>query len=139
MKPGTKVKLHYTGTLANGEVFDSSEGKEPLEFTIGENHVIAGFENEVKDMDPNQEKTFKINPKDAYGGKNEELVREIPRSKFPSEMKIEKGANLILKSPNGQQVAVVVSEVKDDVIVIDLNHPLAGKELTFKVKVVGVN
>ena len=110
-----------------------------MEFTIGENHVIPGFENEIKEMKLNQEKTFKINPKDAYGEKNEELVREIPRSKFPSEMKIEAGANLILKSPNGQQVAVVVSEVKDDVIMIDLNHPLAGKELTFKVKVVGIN
>ena len=134
MKPGDKVKIHYTGTLNDGTVFDSSEGREPLEFTIGENQVVPGFENEVKEMKLNEEKTFKINAKDAYGEKNKELMREIPRSKIPGEMKIEAGAHLILKAPNGQQVTAVVSEVKDDVIVIDLNHPLAGKELTFKVK-----
>ena len=139
MKQGDKVKLHYTGTLSNGEVFDSSEGKEPLEFTIGENHVIPGFENEVREMGLNEEKTFKIAAKDAYGEKNQELTREIPKNKMPAEMKIEAGAHIIIKGSNGQQIAAVVSEVKDDSIVIDLNHPLAGKELTFKVKVVEVN
>ena len=137
MKSGDKVKVHYTGTLDDGSVFDSSENKQPLEFTIGENQVIPGFENGVKDMKLNQEKTIKIKPEDAYGEKNEQLIREIPRDKFPPEVQV--GGSLILKSPEGQQIPAVVTEVKDDSVTIDLNHPLAGKELTFKVKVVEVN
>ena len=83
------------------------------------------------------QKIFKIKPSDAYGEKNEQLIREIPRDKFPPEVQV--GGSLILKSPEGQQIPAVVSEVKDDSVTIDLNHPLAGKELTFKVKVVGIN
>ena len=137
MNPGSKVKVEYTGTLDDGTVFDSSEGREPLEFTIGGNQVIPGFENQIKEMKLNEEKTFKIKPSDAYGEKNEQLIREIPRGKFPPE--IEVGGRLVLKSPEGQQIPAVVTEIKDDSVVIDLNHPLAGKELTFKVKVVGIN
>ena len=137
MNLGSKVKVHYTGTLSDGSVFDSSEGREPLEFTIGENQVVAGFENNIKDMKLNEEKTFKIKASDAYGEKNEQLIREIPREKFPPE--IEVGGRLILKSPQGQSIHAVVTEIKTDSVVIDLNHPLAGKELTFKVKVVEIN
>ena len=137
MKPGDKVKVHYKGTLNDGTVFDSSDGREPLEFTIGENQVIAGFENGVKDMKLNQEKTIKIKPSDAYGEKNEQLIVNIPRDKFPP--KIEVDGKLILKGPQGQNIPAIVKEVKDDIVVIDLNHPLAGEELTFKIKVVGIN
>ena len=137
MKPGDKVKIHYTGTLNDGTVFDSSEGKNPLEFTIGENQVISGFENGVKDMKLNEEKTINIKPKDAYGEKNEQLIINVPREKFPPE--VQAGGHLVLKGPQGQSIPAVVIEVKDNIVVIDLNHPLAGKELTFKVKVVGVN
>ena len=137
MKPGSKVKVHYTGTLDDGSVFDSSDGKEPLEFTIGSNQVIAGFENNIKEMKLNEEKTITIKPSDAYGEKNEQLIREIPRGKFPPE--IEVGGRLVLKSPEGQQIPAVVTEIKNDSVVIDLNHPLAGEELTFKVKVVEIN
>ena len=137
MKPGSKVKVHYTGTLSDGTVFDSSEGKEPLEFTIGENQVIAGFENGVKDMKLNEEKTIKIKSEDAYGEKNSQLIISVPRDKFPPE--IEVGGTLILKGPNGERLPAVVKEVKNDVVVIDLNHPLAGKDLNFKVKVVAIN
>jgi len=137
MKHGDKVKLHYTGTLDDGSIFDSSEGKEPLEFTIGENQVIKGFEDGVKDMKLNEDKTITIKAKDAYGEKQEELIRSVPKEKFPPE--IEAGARIILKSPQGQQVHAMVSEVKEDSVVLDLNHPLAGKELTFKIKVVGIN
>lgn len=136
MKPGDKVKVHYTGTLNDGKVFDSSEGKEPLEFTIGENQVIPGFENGVKEMKLNEEKTIKINPKDAYGEKNEQLIVAVPRDRFPPE--IEVGGRLILKGPQGQQIPAQITEVKDNRVTIDLNHPLAGKELNFKVKVVGI-
>ena len=139
MKPGSKVKLHYTGTLNDGTIFDSSDGKEPLEFTTGNSEVIPGFENAVKDMKLNEEKTIKINPKEAYGEKNEQLMREVPRSKLPNEMNLEVGSRVILKSPTGQQVHGLVDKIDQDKIVIDFNHPLAGKELTFKIKVVAIN
>ena len=137
MQTGDKVKVHYTGTLSDGEVFDSSEGRQPLEFTLGENQVIPGFENAVKDMKLNEEKTFKINPKEAYGEKNEQLVVTLPRERFPP--KIEVGGRLVLKGPEGQHIPAIVTEVDTDKVIIDLNHPLAGKELTFKIKVIAIN
>ena len=139
MKPGDKVKVEYTGTLDDGSVFDSSEGRGLLEFTIGNGEVISGFENGIKDMKLNQEKTIKIKPQDAYGEKNQQLIISVARAGFPKDIKIEAGSRLVLKSPQGQQIPAFVSEVKEDSIVIDMNHPLAGKELTFKVKVVGIN
>ncbi len=139
MKNGDKVKVHYTGTLDDGTVFDSSEGKEPLEFTIGEGGIIKGFEDGVRNMKLEEEKTIMIKPEDAYGMQQKELMLEFPRDKFPAEMNIEKGGRLILKGHDGQNLPAVVSEVKNDVVVIDLNHPLAGKELTFRIKVIGVN
>ena len=135
MKPGTKVKVHYTGTLNDGSVFDSSEGREPLEFTIGENRVIKGFEDGVQDMKLNQEKTIKIKPEEAYGARDERMVVSVPRDKLSKE--IEKGTKLILKGPEGQQLPAVITEITEDTVKIDLNHPLAGKELNFKV--VGIN
>ena len=138
MKNGSKVKVHYTGTLDDGAVFDSSETREPLEFTVGEGQVIPGFEDAVRDMNLNDEKTVKINPEQAYGHKMNQLIMQVPRDKFPAEVNIEVGGRLVLKSPEGQNIPAVVSEVKKDLIVIDLNHPLAGKELTFKIKVVEV-
>ena len=137
MKQGDKVKVHYTGTFNDETVFDSSEGKEPLEFTIGNGQVIAGFENAVKEMSLNQEKTFKIKQEEAYGEKLEQLIVKVPRDKFPPKIEVE--GRLILKGPDGQHIPAVVSEVNDDMVTIDLNHPLAGKDLTFKIKVVEVN
>lgn len=137
MKPGSKVKVHYTGTLDDGTVFDSSEGKQPLEFTIGENQVIPGFENNIKDMKLTQEKNFKIKPQDAYGEVNSQLIISVPREKFPPEVQV--GGHLILKGPQGQQIPAIIKEIKDNIVVIDLNHPLAGKELNFKVKVAAIN
>ena len=137
MKPGTKVKVHYKGTFDDGTVFDSSHGKEPLEFTIGEKQVIPGFEDAVTGMKLNQEKTIKLKPEEAYGNRDDRLVAKIPRDKFPPE--IQEGGKLILKGPEGQHLPAVIREVSKDIVIIDLNHPLAGKQLTFKVKVVGVN
>ncbi len=137
MNQGDKVKVHYTGTLNDDTVFDSSEGKEPLEFTIGENQVIKGFENGIKGMKLNQEKTIKIKPNEAYGEVNQQLMISVPRDKFPPEIEI--NGRLILKGPQGQQLPAVITEVTNDNVVIDLNHPLAGKELMFKIKVVAIN
>ena len=137
MNQGTKVKVHYTGTLNDGKVFDSSEGREPLEFTIGENRVIKGFEDGIKGMKLNDEKTIKIKAKDTYGERDERMVVSVPRDKFPPE--VQAGGTLLLKGPNGERLPAVVKEVKDNIVVIDMNHPLAGKELNFKIKVVGIN
>ncbi len=136
MKPGSKVQVHYTGTLNDGTVFDSSEGREPLEFTIGEGQIIPGFENGIKEMKLNQEKTIKIKPENAYGERNNQLIISIPRDKFPKE--IEVNGRLALKGPQGQNIPAVIKEINDNDVKIDLNHPLAGKELTFKIKVVEV-
>ena len=137
MKPGSKVKVHYTGTLDDGTVFDSSEGRDPLEFTIGQSQVIPGFENGIKEMKLNQEKTIKVKPEEAYGEKHEKLIMKLPRDKFPKE--IEANGRLILKGPEGQQIPAMITEINDKEVTIDLNHTLAGKELTFKVKVVEIN
>lgn len=137
MNQGDKVKVHYTGTLSDGSIFDSSEGKEPLEFTIGANQVIAGFENGIKEMKLNEEKTINIKAKDAYGERDERMVVSVPRDKFPPE--VQAGGTLLLKGPNGERFPAVVKDVKENEIFIDLNHPLAGKELNFKVKVVAIN
>ncbi len=137
MNQGTKVKVHYTGTLNDGTVFDSSEGKEPLEFTIGESQVIKGFEDGIKEMKLNEERTINIKPEDAYGESQEQLVMSIPREKFPENVEV--NGKLVIKSPDGQSIPAFVKEVNKDSVVIDLNHPLAGKELTFKVKIVEVN
>ena len=137
MNQGTKVKIHYTGTLNDGKIFDSSEGREPLEFTIGENRVIKGFEDGIKGMKLNDEKTIKIKAKDTYGERDERMVVSVPRDKFPPE--VQAGGTLLLKGPNGERLPAVVKEVKENAVIIDMNHPLAGKELTFKIKVVGIN
>src|SRR3989338_4333185 len=137
MNQGIKVKIHYTGTLNDGKIFDSSEGREPLEFTIGNNQVIKGFEDGIKGMKLNDEKTIKIKAKNAYGERDERMVASVPRDKFPPE--VQAGGTLLLKGPNGERLPAVVKEVKDNIVVIDMNHPLAGKELNFKIKVVGIN
>src|SRR3989344_1261730 len=137
MNNGTKVQVHYTGTLNDGNVFDSSEGKEPLEFTIGSNQVIPGFENGIKEMKLNEEKNIKIKPNEAYGERDEKMVVSIPRDKFPPEVQV--GGHLLLKGHDGQRIPAKINEVKGNEVIIDLNHPLAGKELNFRVKVVGIN
>ena len=137
MKQGDKVKVHYTGTLNDGTIFDSSEGREPLEFTIGNNQVIKGFDEGIRGMKLNEEKTIKISAKEAYGEVDKRMIINAPKEKFPNDVQV--GGHLMLKGPNGEQIPAVVKEIKDKVVVIDLNHPLAGKELNFKVKVVSVN
>ena len=113
------------------------EGREPLEFTIGENQVIKGFEDGVREMKLDEEKTVKIPAKDAYGDKHQELIKSIPKDKFPAD--IQQGMHIMIKSPQSQQIPALISEITDDSVVLDLNHPLAGKDLTFKIKVVGIS
>lgn len=138
VKNGDKIKVDYTGTLEDGKVFDTSEGKEPLEFEAGSGKVIKGFDEAVIGMEKGEEKEVKIPKEEAYGDINPELVKKVPRDKLPSDQEPKQGMVLLLKSPDGQQIPARIAEVSDTDVSIDLNHPLAGKNLTFKIKVVDI-
>lgn len=127
------VTVHYTGTLDDGTVFDSSEGKEPLTFTVGSHHVIPGFENGVIGMEIGEEKTIDISSDNAYGQRREQLVQKVPKTLF-KDFSPEKGQQIGLMAQNRQQMMATVIDVSEDMVTLDLNHPLAGKNLHFKVK-----
>ena len=139
IKKGDKVKVAYTGKLEDGNVFDSSEDRAPLSFEVGANQVIPGFDKAVEGMKKDEEKTFTLSVDEAYGPVKEELVQEFPRDKLPEKPEPKEGMMLVMQAPNGQQVPAKIAKVDGDIVVIDINHPLAGKELTFDIKVVGVN
>jgi FKBP-type peptidyl-prolyl cis-trans isomerase 2 len=136
VKKGTKVKIHYTGTLDNGQVFDSSEGREPLEFEAGSGKVIRGFDAAIMGMKKDEEKEVTIEADDAYGQRNEELKQKVPKDKINIPGEITPGMTLAVTAPDGQQFPVIVAGVEDENIIIDLNHPLAGQRLNFKIKLV---
>jgi len=140
VKKGDKVCVEYTGSFDDGTVFDASEkhGK-PLEFSAGEGQVIPGFDNAVVGMKVGEEKTVKIIPSQAYGDVNPELVKDFPRERLPKEQEPQPGMMLVIGLPNGAQLPAKIVEVKNNIVKIDLNHPLAGKTLNFKVKVTGIN
>jgi FKBP-type peptidyl-prolyl cis-trans isomerase 2 len=136
---GDKVKVHYHGKLRNGETFDSSEGRAPLEFTVGGGQVIRGFDDGVKGMQVGDKKTVEINAQDAYGEKDTKNIVEFPKDQFPPDMNPEPGMQLMLSNGEGQQFPVVVTEIKEDVIVLDANHPLAGQDLIFDIEMVEIS
>lgn len=138
VKSGDKVKVHYTGKLANGEQFDSSEGREPLEFTVGAGQMIPGFDAALPGMKPGDKKTVNIPAKDAYGETDENAVIEFPKEHVPADMKLEIGQQLTLTNQQGQPFPVVVKEIKDDVVILDANHFLAGKELVFDIELMEI-
>ncbi len=138
-KENDKVRVHYTGTLSNGEVFDTSQGRAPLEFILGKGQMIPGFEKGVLGMQLEESKTIKIPAAEAYGKLREELKQEVKKAQLPPEIKPEVGLQLVSKAPNGQEIPLVITEVKEDSIVVDSNHPLAGKDLTFEIKLVSIN
>ena len=138
VKEGDIVKVEYTGTLDDGTVFDTSKGKEPLEFRIGEGKIIKGFEEAVIGMEKGEEKDVKIPPEKAYGHRNPELVAEVPREQFPESMELKEGMMITLDVPNLGQLPATITKVEGDKITIDLNPPLAGKTLNFKIKVVDI-
>jgi len=139
VKQNDKVKVHYTGKLATGEVFDSSIDREPLEFQVGQGQLIPGFENGIIDMKVSEKKTIIIPASEAYGESREELIQEVPKDRLPQEIQPEVGMGLVSKAPDGSEIQLIVKEVKEDAIVVDGNHPLAGKELTFEIEVVSIN
>lgn len=138
VKAGDVVKVHYTGKLVNGEQFDSSAGREPLEFTVGAGQMIKGFDAALPGMIIGDKKTINIAPEEAYGPRSEEAIIDFPKANVPADMKLEPGMQLTLSNQAGQPVPVVVVEVKDDVIVLDANHFLAGQELVFDIELVEI-
>ena len=136
---GTTVKVHYTGKLQDGSIFDSSIGGEPLEFTIGTGQVIPGFEKAILGMSIGDMKTQTILAEDAYGLHQKELVFSVTRDRIPEGLKPRTGQRLQMKQPDGQSVELLVTEFTDSTITLDGNHPLAGKSLVFELQLVGLS
>ncbi|MEM9117955.1 MAG: peptidylprolyl isomerase [Cyanobacteria bacterium P01_D01_bin.6] len=132
---GKTVKVHYTGKLNDGSVFDSSEGREPLEFQVGSGQVIPGFDAAIQQMDVGTSQTIKIPSNEAYGEVRQDMIALVPHEQFPEGLNPEVGQTLQLKSPEGT-LPVRVTEIKNDGVVIDGNHPLAGQDLTFDLTLV---
>lgn len=138
VKANDKVKVHYTGKLTTGEVFDSSEGRDPLEFTVGGGQMIKGFDEAVQGMSLNEKKTVTIPSVEAYGEHKEELIQQVPKDQLPEDMKPEVGQKLVATNDLGHQTYVAVTEVLDDAITVDANHELAGKDLVFDIQLVEI-
>ena len=138
---GDKVKVEYEGRLENGDIFDSSQHGDhshPLEFEIGAKQIIPGFENAILGMEMGEEKQVTLQPKEAYGNPTPDLIKKLPREQLPKE-ELKEGMTLALSIPNGSQMPATITEVTDDIVTIDLNSPLAGKVLNFKIKVVEIS
>ncbi|MBN1182465.1 MAG: peptidylprolyl isomerase [Bacteroidales bacterium] len=133
------VKVHYTGRLEDGQTFDSSEDREPLEFKVGAGNMIPGFENAVKGMQLGESKTVTLVPEEAYGNVNQNLIQEISRDLLPADLNPQCGMQLVSESPDGHRTVVSVTDVKEESIIIDANHPLAGKNLIFDIEIVEIS
>lgn len=136
---GLFVSVDYTGTLENGEVFDSSKGRQPLEIQMGAGQLIKGFESALEGMSLNESKIFTLDPEDAYGHRDEGNEYTFKRSELPPQMNPREGQTIGLTSPDGRQFPGYITKVDDDQVTVDLNHPMAGKKLTFDIKVVGIS
>jgi len=138
IEKGQKVKIHYTGTLEDGKQFDSSTGRDPLEFEMGAGMVIPGFESGVADMAVGEKKKINIVAAEAYGEKRDEMVMEFERANLPEDLEPEIGMGLQMQGPQGQAIPVQITAVADETITIDANHPLAGQNLTFELELIEV-
>lgn len=138
VKSGDKVKVHYHGKLTNGETFDSSEGRAPLEFEVGSGMVIKGFDDGVTGMAVGDKKTIHIPFAEAYGARNPEMVIEMPKDRFPPDMQLEQGMPLMMSDGSGQNFQVTVVEIKPESVTLDANHPLAGQDLVFDLELVEI-
>ncbi|WP_298732614.1 peptidylprolyl isomerase [uncultured Chitinophaga sp.] len=138
VKNGDTVRVHYHGRLTNGNTFDSSEGREPLEFQVGAGMVIKGFDNGVLDMQVGDKKTVQIPVDQAYGPKNEELIMDFPKANIPADLNPEVGMDLQMSNAQGQVFPVKVAAVGTEFITLDANHPLAGEELVFDIELVEI-
>jgi len=140
VKAGDTVQVHYTGRLTNGTVFDSSQGRDPLQFQVGSGMVIKGFDEGVKGMEIGDKKTVEIPVEDAYGPANEEMVFEFERAQIPADIPLEVGMTLNMhQDGNPRVVPVIVRGLTDNTVFLDANHPLAGEDLIFDIELVNVN
>lgn len=135
---GSTVKVHYTGTLEDGEVFDSSVSREPLQFTMGQGQLIPGFEKAIIGLKVGDKTTTTIPAAEAYGEHNPQMEIKVTRAQLPEDLEPEIGMQLQLNQPNGQPIPCIITNVEGDEITIDANHPLAGKDLTFEIEVVEI-
>ncbi len=136
---GNKVKVHYTGKLNDGTVFDSSENREPLEFVLGDGNMIQGFDSAVQGMELGSNKSVVIPSTEAYGEKREDMMVDIPIDQVPADIKPEVGMDLSIQNQNGQPMPVKVVHVDEQKITLDANHPLAGQDLNFDIKLVEIS
>lgn len=138
MEKGTTVRVHYTGTLDDGTQFDSSRGREPLEFQAGMGMMIPGFDKAVMEMEVGETRTVKIPAEEAYGPVDEKKIAKIPREKFPGAENAPIGVRIMLAGPGGAQFPGTITAIDDKDVTVDLNHELAGKDLTFEIELVEV-
>lgn len=138
VKSGDTVRIHYTGTLADGTVFDSSEGREPLEFTVGSGQIIPGLDKALPGMAVGEKKTVVAVADEAYGQPDPNARQSIPRSQVPDDIPLELGMMLELRTPQGETMPVTVAEITDETVTLDANHRLAGHDLTFEIELVEI-
>lgn len=137
-KSGDTVKIHYTGTLEDGTQFDSSQGRDPLEFELGSGQVIPGFEKAVEGMAIGEEKSVTIDSDDAYGPRQDQMVQEVPKTALPPDLDPAEGMALQAQGQDGQPINLTVTEIGEETITVDANHPLAGKKLKFDIELVAI-
>lgn len=138
VKSGDTVSLHYTGTLADGTTFDTSEGRDPLQFEVGSGQIIPGLDKAIPGMEVGEKKTVQVPADEAYGQSNPEAKQDVPRGEIPPEIPLELGMQLQVQAPNGQTLPVTVVAMTEETVTIDANHPLAGKDLTFDIELVEI-
>ncbi len=139
VKSGDTVRIHYTGTLLDGSTFDSSQGRDPLEFQVGSGQIIPGLDSALPGMAVGEKKEVKVAAEEAYGAVNPEMRQSVPREGIPADIPLDPGTQLQMQTPDGQALPVTVVEVDESTVTLDANHPLAGKDLTFDIEVVSVN
>jgi peptidylprolyl isomerase len=137
-KQGDTVKVHYTGKLDDGTVFDSSRDQDLLEFKVGEGQVIPGFESSIEGMSAGETKTVTIPSESAYGPRREEMVAEVGRGELPENIEFEKGQQLQIPQEDGELIILTIMDITDETVTLDANHPLAGKDLTFEIELVEI-
>lgn len=138
VQEGDEIRVHYTGKLEDGTVFDTSKEREPLQFKVGSGMMIKGFDEAVRGMEVGESKTAKLSSEEAYGERNDQMIVTLTKDKFPENIKPEVGQQLSMQSQEGQPIPVVVTNIENDEVTLDANHPLAGKDLVFEIEVVDV-
>ena len=138
VKAGDTVRIHYTGTLEDGATFDSSTGRDPLEFVVGSGQIIPGLDNALPGMSVGEKKTVDVPADDAYGQPDPQAMQSVPRGEIPADIPLDLGTQLQVQTPEGQTLPVTVAKVTDEEVILDANHPLAGKDLKFDIELVEI-